>query len=578
MKRYFLLSVVFVSSLITIHAAGSKTVTLQIIESSDVHGCFFPWDFINKRPMNGSMARLSTYVNRTRKQNPDGVILLENGDILQGQPINYYYNFIATNKQNIAAQVTNHMQYDVQNWGNHDVEPGHEVYDKWDGEVQCPVLGANIIDKKTGKPYLKPYVIIERQGVRVAIIGMLTAAIPNWLPEKIWSGLEFHDMVSASREWINYVQKNEKPDVIIGLFHSGREGGITTPDYVENVSLQIAREVPGFDAVMCGHDHSKFCEMVKNVNGKDVLVINPANNAQYASEATVTIEKKGNKIISKKITGRLVDLRQEAVDEQFQSHFQSEIDEVKSWAERKIGTIEETITTRDCFFGSSAFTDLIHNLQLQLTDADISISAPLTFNATLQKGDITVSDMFKLYKFENALYTMRLSGREVRLLLEMSYDLWVNTMTSPDDHIMMLNDNTRGNNERNGFKNLTFNFDSAAGIDYVVDVTKPDGQKVQILQMTNGEPFDEDHIYNVALNSYRGNGGGELLTKGAGIPKEELESRIISRTDRDQRYYLMQEIERLKTIAPKPNNNWRFVPDEWAIPAIQRDRKIIFGE
>lgn len=578
MKRHFLSLIILTISFMTLQAAGTETVTIQIIESSDVHGCFFPWDFINKRAMNGSMARLSTYVNRTRQQNPDGVILLENGDILQGQPINYYYNFIATNKQNIASQVTNHMKYDVQNWGNHDVEPGHAVYDKWDGELQCPVLGANIIDKKTGKPYLKPYVIIERKGVRVAVIGMLTAAIPNWLPENIWTGLEFREMVSSSREWVNYVQKNEKPDVIIGLFHSGREGGITTPDYVENVSLQIAREVPGFDAIMFGHDHSKFCEMVKCVNGKDVLVINPANNAQYASEATVTIEKKGKKIVSKKTTGRLVDLRQEVIDEDFLSHFQKEIDEVKTWADRKIGTIEETITTRDCFFGSSAFTDLIHNLQLQLTGADISISAPLTFNATLQKGDITVSDMFKLYKFENGLYTMRLSGREVRLLLEMSYDLWVNTMTSPDEHIMMLNEKTRGNNERNGFKNMTFNFDSAAGIDYVVDVTKPDGHKVQILQMTSGEPFDENHIYNVALNSYRGNGGGELLTKGAGIPKEELESRIISRTDRDQRYYLMQEIERLKTIAPKPNNNWRFVPDEWAIPAIQRDRKLIFGD
>lgn len=562
----------------TICHAKTKTVTLHIIESSDVHGCFFPWDFINKREMQGSLARLSSYVGRMRSENPDGVILLENGDILQGQPINYYYNYIAAQQPNIASQCVNYMKYDVQNWGNHDVETGHAVYDKWDAELQCPVLGANIIDTKTGLPYLKPYTIIERQGVRVAVLGMLTAAIPNWLPENLWSGLQFCEMVSDARRWVSHIQQHENPDVIIGLFHSGREGGITTPDYTENVSLQIAREVPGFDAIMFGHDHSTYCDMVTASDGSRVLAINPANNAQYAAQATITVTKNGKRLVSKNVEGQLISLKQESVDETFLSFFQGEIDNVKQWADRKIGEISEAITTRDCFFGSSAFTDLIHNLQLQLTGADISISAPLTFNATLRKGDITVSDMFKLYKFENTLYTMKLSGREIRLMLEMSYDLWVNTMTSPDDHIMQLNTETRNNNERNGFKNMTFNFDSAAGIDYEVDVTKPDGQKVRILQMTNGQPFDEDHYYTVAVNSYRGNGGGELLTKGAGIPKEELEQRILTRTDRDQRYYLMQEIERQGIISPKPNNNWRFVPEEWAKPALARDRQLIFGD
>ncbi len=97
----------------------------------------------------------------------------------------------------------------------------------------------------------------------------------------------------------------------------------------------------------------------------------------------------------------------------------------------------------------------------------------------------------------------------------MSYDLWVNTMKSPDDHLLLLDTQTKGDQQRLGFKNLSFNFDSAAGIDYEVDVTKPDGEKVKILRMSNGQPFDEKKWYNVAVNSYRGNGGGELLTRGA---------------------------------------------------------------
>ena len=96
--------------------------------------------------------------------------------------------------------------------------------------------------------------------------------------------------------------------------------------------------------------------------------------------------------------------------------------------------------------------------------------------------------------------------------------------------------------------------------------------------MSNGQPFDETKYYKVAVNSYRGNGGGELLTKGAGIPQEQLKSRIIWRSERDQRYYLMEEIKKAGTLNPQPNHNWKFVPTEWTEKAAARDRKILFGE
>lgn len=558
--------------------AKKETVTLHIIETSDVHGCFFPWDFINKQPMKGTLARLSTYVSNVRRENPDGVILLENGDILQGQPINYFYNYINTEKTNIAAQCINYLKYDAQNWGNHDTETGHPCYDKWGKEVNAPVLGANVIDRKTGKPYLKPYTVIERQGIRVAVIGMITPAIPNWLTEDLWSGLEFQDMVACARQWVETVKKEEKPDLIIGLFHAGLNGGISTAGYEEDASERVAKEVPGFDAVLFGHDHRVYNGRVLNTENKEVVLCNPASNAQNAVDLTVTITRDGKKIVSKTVKGNIIDIRDMDIDAGFMEHFAKDIEEVKQWADRKIGTTDKTITTRDCFFGSSAFTDLVHNLQMSITGADISFNAPLTFNTTLAKGDITVADMFKLYKFENQLYTMMLSGEEVKKHLEMSYDMWVNTMTSPDDHIMMLDNTSTGDNQRSGFKNMTFNFDSAAGIIYTVDVTKPYGQKVNIISMADGTPFDVKKMYKVAVNSYRGNGGGELLTRGAGIPKEKLEERIIARTEHDQRWYLMKEIERLGTISPEPNGNWQFIPEEWTKPAIERDRKLIFGE
>ena len=151
-------------------------------------------------------------------------------------------------------------------------------------------------------------------------------------------------------------------------------------------------------------------------------------------------------------------------------------------------------------------------------------------------------------------------------------------MTKPDDHIMLLNDDAKNDQQRFGFKNLAFNFDSAAGIDYEVDVTKPNGKKVKILHLTDGRPFDEHQWYKVAMNSYRGNGGGELLTKGAGIPREELKKRIVYESEKDQRYYLMKEIERAGILNPQAHNNWRFVPEAWTKQALLRDKQLIFGK
>ena len=187
-----------------------------------------------------------------------------------------------------------------------------------------------------------------------------------------------------------------------------------------------------------------------------------------------------------------------------------------------------------------------------------------------------MSDMFKLYRYENQIYTLRMTGREIRQHLEMSYNLWVNTMRTPDDHIMLLADQSWDDKQRMGFKNLTFNFDSAAGIDYEVDVTKPDGQKVRILRFSDGRPFEEDRWYRVAMNSYRGNGGGELLVRGAGIPMDSIPSRIIYMSPRDQRYYLTEKIRQEGDVTPQAHHNWRFVPTEWAEPAILRDRKLLF--
>ena len=590
MKKAILFLTAFLAVALPSIGQATKTIKLKVIETSDVHGHFFPYDFMEKKSLKGTLSRANTYINKQRSKYGDHLLLIDNGDILQGQPCVYWSNYVMPEDVNLAAQVVNYMKYDAETVGNHDIEPGQEVYDKWIREVRCPLLGANIIQKEqpaqeslNGRPSkvyngLHPYSVHYIDGVKIVIIGMITPSIPNWLNECIWKGMEFEEMVGCAKKWIKYVKEYEQPDLIFGLFHSGRDGGIVDQRGEENATAAVAREVPGFDIIFFGHDHQVHNEWIKNKEGKEVLIIDPSCYVKNVAEAQIELTYKDGRLTKKDIKGEIVSVLDEAVDEQMVSHFQSQIDEVKKYVERRIGRFERPIYTRESFFGNAAFTDLIHNLQMQITKADISFNAPLSFNTVIEAGDVTQADMFKLYRFENLLFMLRMTGEEVRKHLEFSYDMWTNTMKSPEDHALRLNDMAKDDQQRTGFQYYTFNFDSACGIDYEVDLTKPAGQKVKILRMSNGSPFDEKKWYKVVMNSYRANGGGELLTLGAGIPKDSLEGRMLFQSFRDQRYYLTEEIERMGTIDPRPNNNWRFVPEEWVKPALKRDSLILFGK
>lgn len=557
-----------------VSASSEKEVTLKLIETSDVHGCYYPYDFIRRHSVQGSLARVSALVGEMRKTYGDRLILMDNGDILQGQPVAYYYNYIDTTSVHVVADMLNYMHYDVATMGNHDIEAGHAVYDRWVSQCKFPVLGANIMDVKTGKTYLPPYKVIEREGVKVVVLGMITPAIPSWLPEQLWSGLRFEDMETSARKWVKWIQEKEKPDVLIGLFHAGPEGN-KLDNVVENGSGDVARRVPGFDVVFMGHDHVRTCQKIINEAGDSVLLVDPANMAKVVADVTVKVVKKDGKVIRKSVEGKLASVDRYAPDEAFLKTFEKQYQATADFVSRKIGRINKTITTKDAYFGPSAFIDLIHQLQLDITGADVSFCAPLSFAAEIKEGDIYVSDMFNLYKYENMLYTMTLTGKEIKDFLEMSYAIWTNQMKSPDDHLMLLNEKDKGFGR---FKNPSFNFDSAAGILYTVDVTKPQGEKINIRSMADGTPFRMNKMYKVAVNSYRGNGGGDLLTKGAGIPKQDLAKRIVFATEKDLRYYLMKRIEEVKILDPRPLNQWKFIPEKWVEPATKRDYRLLFGE
>ena len=553
-----------------------RTTRLKIIATSDVHGCFMPYDFIENKPASGSLARACTYINNMRKHYGNRLILLDCGDMLQGQPICHYFNSTKNGEMNIASRAINYLKFDACAIGNHDLATGNDVFDKWTRECGCPIVAANMTDSTTGKPYCPPYAILEREGIKIAVLGMVTSAAPLWLYGKLRNRLHFESITTVAASWVESIRNEEHPDLIIGLFHSGWNGGTSTDLYDENEVERTARDVPGLDAIFFGHDHVTRQETITNKSGHKVPCLNPSCNANSLAVADVTITKEGSRVVCKTISGSICDIKDEQPDLAFMEYFKEAAEETITYCSKRIATIDKPIHAIDGLFGNAPFTDLIHNLQLAITHADISLCGPLSANISIEKGLICVRDMFKLYKYDDLLYVMRLNGMEIKACLEMSYELWTNTMTTPYDHIVLIANDTEGHGSLPKLKNNIFNFDSAAGIDYEVDVTKPYGQKIRIKQMSDGKPFCENRWYNVVTNSYRGNGGGDLLTKGAGIAVESLQQRIVWQSDKGQRQCLMEQMSCSGTIAPKANNNWKFVPEEWADKAIARDKANIF--
>ncbi|MBG0860650.1 MAG: bifunctional metallophosphatase/5'-nucleotidase, partial [Bacteroidales bacterium] len=557
---------------------------ITILCTTDLHGYFLPHDYVENEKLNASLAHVSDFINRLERSK-NRLLLLDNGDNLQGQPAVYYFNFIDTVTPHINTKVMNWLGYEAGTIGNHDIEAGHHVYDRLKREYKFPMLAANAIDVTTGKPYFEPYTIIKKKNLRIAVFGLVTPAIPNWLPPDLYSGMEFRDMAETAEYWMPEILKHD-PDLVIGLFHAGwnredLEYSGNDP-YNENGTAEVAYNVPGFDIIFAGHDHRLANEKFVNRSGDTVLILNAGSRSENIALAEVAFSagKRGG-VSVRSIKGEIVDISDFEPDDEFVKEFELYDKKVLEYAGRVIGTSATTISTRDSYFGSSALVDMIHAIQLGITDADLSFAAPLSFDVKISEGPVTIGDMFKLYRYENKLYTMNLTGNEIRNYLEYSYAEWLNTMKDPDDFLLKFRLGKDGKpiitDGKAWTRNQSYNFDSAAGIDYLVDVSKPEGQRIVIKSFSDGKPFEMQRSYRVALNSYRGNGGGGHLTEGAGIDKEELIKRLILSTDHDLRFYILQFIETQQSINPLPFNNWRIVPEEWAKTASARDYRILFG-
>lgn len=522
----------------------SGEYTLTVIETTDIHGNYFD-SLYNAKARPTSMANVAAYIKKVRGEEKMDPILIDCGDNLQGDNAAYYYNFVNTDAPHIVTEFFKYLDYDAVVVGNHDIETGHSVYDRVSHASKIPYLAANAVyssGRNKGQPYFEPYTIVKRHGLRIAVIGMTNANIKSWLPEEKWEGLDFLQISQIAQALVDSVIEKENPDVVILAVHSGTGPSgpsargsknynlVAEPD-VENEAFFLASSIHGVDLVLCGHDHSPIAFMVATPDG-EVAYLDAGRGAQFVGRCDIKVKMKKGKVLAKNAECKIVTMENIEPDKEYAEHFRPQFEEVKAFANKKIGNISEDITFDSVLEGPSAYMTLVHTVQLESTGADVSISAPLSTKGVIPAGPVTFQDLTKIYVYENLLYVVEMTGQQLKDYLEFSYDNWV------------------------GMRGPTFNFDSAQGIDYEVSRSADKGNRVKILGMSDGTPFQLDNVYKVAMTSYRASGGGELLAKGAGINPADL---VIIKKYKDIRSLIGDYISSHGEIKPEAATNWKFV-------------------
>lgn len=511
----------------------------------------------------------------------DNVALIDAGDCLQGDNAAYYYNYVDTLSPHLFPRLMGYMKYDAIAVGNHDIETGHPVYDRVTKDLEgynAPFLAANAIRTDNGKAYFPEYKVFNKAGLKLAVIGYTNANIKAWLTEELWSGMTFNKIIEQVQGDVDRIKAKEKPDVMILAMHSGCGQG--DGKIRENEALDVFNSVKGVDFLVCGHDHRP-----QVITRDTTCLLNSGSHSRFVAHGTLDMEVKDGKITSKSFSSELIAVKAEKADKVMRDTFKNEFEAVKAFTLTEVGQLTEEMRTRDAYRGMSLYINFIHTVCLDGSKADISIAAPLTYNGSVKPGTLIYNDLFTIYPFENQLFVITMTGQEVKNYLEKSYDQWINTVASPADHILKIQpyDDPRTGQKGWSFLGRAYNFDSAAGINYTVDVTKPFGSRIDIESMAGGEAFSLEKTYNVAMTSYRASGGGNLLSAGAGIDTEHIADRTVQRYP-EIREIIYQYLQKNPVIEAKACSDksiigqWKFIPEALANKTLDRDMALLFNK
>ncbi len=538
-------------------AARGESASVTVLATTDLHGNIYPYDYFTARPAERGLAKIATLVRQQRAQT-HGALLIDCGDTIQGATLEgVYQHSVRTGALPLGMTGTvpagdpmmramSLLGYDAMAVGNHEYNFGLKNLESARATAAFPWISSNTAVPPSGslKPFA-PYMVKTVNGVKVAIIGITTPAVPSWEKAENYRGLRFLDAVEAVEKALTGLRANHKPDLVLVAAHSGldrdlRSGEVRAGETgFENAVYQIATKVKGIDAIVFGHTHQQLAQ--STLNG--VLLHQPKNWGISLGRLDFELQREGAgpwRVTSK--TGRLIPVTKDvAADEEILALAKP----YHELAERYLNTpVAESPVAMDAALArvsDTALIDAIQQVQLHYSKADVSMTALFNPRARFPKGPITVRQVAALYIYDNELYVVEGNGRMLREALENAARYF---RTCPDASCSsgpLINS-----------KIIGYNYDMAQGVEYEIDLTRPEGERIRNLRY-RGRKLEDTQPLRIAINNYRSGG-----SNGYGMFRD---ARVLWKSGDEIRDLIVNYYTGHKKLPAKADENWRVVPE-----------------
>ena len=540
---------------------AAENTQITILGTTDLHGNVWGFSYEDNAETDADgMARVYTYVQGVRAENPN-TILTESGDFIQGTIMTDDLFNKFPEKEHPVVAAMNFMGYDAITAGNHEFNWGITNMQTILGRSNAPVLAANVKDANGELVTGAGWTIVDRAGVKIAIIGVVTPNVPVWDGGK--EGID-----DCTYEAANVAVKNaiaeigDQADILVVSAHMGLEPEFDTENGSDG-AYKILEDCPEIDVLQVGHYHVTVNEKIG-----DTIVVGGRNAAKEVSRIDLTLDADKN-IVDAKVeivpmegyepNQELRDLIKDAHEAAI-SYIQ---DDVVGSAAAKFQPEDEISGIPQGWLEDTAVLDLINKIQMETAQADVSACALFKVTSDLPEGELNYGNVFDIYKFDNTLYRVTVTGAELKAYMEWSvsyYNQWqegdVTISFNPDQP--------------------SYLYDVFAGVDYEIDLSKPVGERIQNV-MFKGEPLADDQTLTLAVNNYRFSSA--LKSKGLVAGDKEWES---SGSIRDM---IVAYLAENSPVSPEVDNNWKIVGVDLQLTNPERDAliadvnaKIVSGE
>jgi 2',3'-cyclic-nucleotide 2'-phosphodiesterase (5'-nucleotidase family) len=523
------------------------TARLVIVATTDVHGRAFAWDYTADKVFPGGLTRVATVVDSLRHAYPGQVLLVDSGDLIQGDPFAAYFARVAPRDTNPIIRAMNLVGYDAGTLGNHEFNWGLATLARALRGAAFPYVSANIRGLPGDTLAYRPYVVLQREGIRVGITGFTTPGVMVWDRSNVAHRVRLERISAAARRVLPTLDR--RSDFEIVLIHSGLDGESsydTTGVGIENAAAMLASQPSRPDLVVVGHSHREMRDSV--ING--VHFIQPKNWAQSVVVMHVELVRSGGRWSPVHWHADLIPLADVPPSPRLVKVLQGAHDSVRSWVRQPLATATAAMPSAMARARPTPIIEFIQSVQKEATGAQLSAAAAFNLEGGFPAGPVRLSDVASVYPYENTLRAVRISGAQLKAYLERSAEYY---QVDSSGHVA-LNPTMPG-----------YNFDMVSGASYAIDLSKPVGSRIRDLAVS-GKPVMPSDSFTMAVNSYRQEGGGGYaMLKGAPVVYDKGEN---------IRDLLVEKLRALGAIdsARYSVQNWRIEPPAMAseVASVQR--------